>query len=106
VTTAHDDRTRSRAVLLIDASNSGVIAGRAGLDTESGAGGDHRCLAGVDGGDDLGVIDHPNLAVLPFDESGTDGRALLPHRSSPARGRIADPQYARDPCIPIFWSSA
>jgi hypothetical protein len=48
----------------------------------------------------------PNLAVLPFDESGADGRALLPHRNSPARDRIADPQYARDPSIPIFWSPA
>jgi hypothetical protein len=28
-----------------------------GLEAESGAGGDHRCVASVDGGDDLGVVD-------------------------------------------------
>ena len=43
------------AVLDLDASSSGATAGQAGLDAESGAGGDHRRLAAVDGGD--GVVD-------------------------------------------------
>jgi hypothetical protein len=45
------------SVLSIDASRSGETVGRAGVDAESGAGGDHRRLPGVDGGDDLGVVD-------------------------------------------------
>jgi hypothetical protein len=39
------------------------LPGQAGLDAESGAGGDHRRLAGVDGGDDLGVIDPLKIAA-------------------------------------------
>jgi hypothetical protein len=56
---ADEEQQRSLAELLLDASSSGATAGGAGLDAESGAGGDHRRLAGVDGGDDLGVVDAP-----------------------------------------------
>jgi hypothetical protein len=43
----------------------------AGLDAESGAGGDHRCLAGVDGGDDLGAVD-------PLEIDGGDAEVGVP----------------------------
>jgi hypothetical protein len=55
-----DLRERRATVLLLDASSSGATDGGAsgtGLHPESGAGRDHRCLAGVDGGDDLGIVD-------------------------------------------------
>jgi hypothetical protein len=48
------------AVLLVDATSTGPTDGESdvdGLDAETGAGRDHRRLAGVDGGDDLGVVD-------------------------------------------------
>jgi hypothetical protein len=54
-----DQQQRTRGVLLVDASGSG--GGR--IETESAggaepdAGGDHRRLAGVDGGDDFGAVD-------------------------------------------------
>jgi hypothetical protein len=61
VTATDDEQQPGIGVLLLDASSSGATdggaSGGASLHPESGAGGDHRRLSGVDGGDDFGVVD-------------------------------------------------
>src|SRR5688500_14718029 len=51
---------RRRLMLLLDATSTdgtSATSGWTGLEAQPGAGGDHRRLAGVHGGDDLGVVD-------------------------------------------------
>jgi hypothetical protein len=55
------DDEHERTVTVLDETSTGSTDGHAGprigLEVQSGAGRDHRCVAGVDGGDELGVVD-------------------------------------------------
>ena len=88
------------------------LRGGAALEAESGGGGDHRCLAGVDGGDDLGVVNplqidgrDPEVGVPQLALDDVERDALVgeldrvrmaqlvrheppPHMNSPFRGRM------------------
>jgi hypothetical protein len=77
------------------------LRGGAGLDAESGAGGDHRRLAGVDGGDDLGVVDPlqidggdpevgvPQLALDDVEAGRPRGRVRRRGRGAAGGARVA-----------------
>jgi hypothetical protein len=70
-----------------DASSTGATVGPAWLGCESGAGGDHRRLPGVDGGDDLGDVD-----ALQID--GCDAEAGM--------SQLALDDVERDPLVREF----
>jgi hypothetical protein len=76
-----------RRCWVVDASSSGATTGPGRLDVESGARGDHRGLSGVDGGDDLGVVD-------PLEIDGGHAEVGLP--------QLALDDVERDPLVGEF----